>query len=95
MNEKSNPTSRRAQEPIAVADYFRPMSGPVAVIKDQGREHAVVVETFASARGWVREPFRKRISPTWARKARNAGVTAVALASAGRVADFRIEELTR
>ena len=76
----------QAHEPAAVSAYFGP---------SRDREHAVIAETFHPDRGWKRPSFRKRISPSWARKLRREGVTGVALASAGRLADFRIEELTR
>lgn len=43
--------------------------------------------------------MRKRISPSWARKLKSEGVTAVALVPvsnpARRPADFQISELTR
>lgn len=80
-----------SQEPAAVAAYF----GPLDPRRGEGREHAIVAETFTPETGWKRSPVRKRISGSWARAARRSGITTVALTSAGRLADFRIEELTR
>jgi hypothetical protein len=57
--------------------------------------YAIVAEEFYPDRGWVRQSYRKRVSRAWARKLRAAGVTVVALRAEGRLADFRIEELTR
>lgn len=68
-----------------VSDYFGRM---------QGRGHAVVCETFHPQFGWRTHTVRKRISGACVRRLRRDGVTVVALKSAGRVADFRIEELT-
>ena len=76
----------QAQEPAVVADYF----GTVHT-----REHALVAEVFKPSTGWTRSPVRKRINPTWARKARREGVTAVAVRCGARLADFQITELVR
>lgn len=81
-------STRQAQEPVAVADYFGGLVG-------YDREHAVIEETFAPGRGWVRCSMRKRINPTWARKLRREGITAVAVRSAGRLADFQIAQVVR
>ena len=54
-----------------------------------------MTQVFTPDRGWKTYPINKRISGAWARQAKALGVTAVAVQSAGRIADFRIEELTR
>jgi hypothetical protein len=90
----------RAQVPTAVADYFHrtgiggwdfATGRPVVAVP-----HPVIHATFVPGRGWRTYPVRKRISRSWAvRHLRPEGVTDVALAAGGRVADFRIQELTR
>lgn len=73
----------QAQVPATAAKYF-----------GANGEHPIIVQAF-KASGWARYPFKKRISGAWARKMKKEGVTHVALKSGNRVADFRIEELTR
>jgi hypothetical protein len=93
--------NRRATEPIAVARYFG--SGttwiPFSDAPGDGivvhRDHAIVRSVFRPGSGWFRYPCRKRVSGNWVRQARAEGITAVALQVGPRVADFRIEELTR
>jgi hypothetical protein len=81
-------SGHQATPPAAVERYF----GAETVRAD----HPIIAQQFRPGRGWTRYPIRKRISPAWARKIRrDDGVTAVALACAGRLADFQIEELTR
>ncbi len=59
--------------------------------------HPIVVDEFHPGRGWVTVPgYRKRITPSWARKLRREGITKVGLLIApNRVADFFTAELTR
>jgi hypothetical protein len=93
--------SQRATEPAAVADYFGPgwtylpfSDAPGDGVRIQ-RDHATVQAVFRPTRGWCRYPWRKRVSGNWARQAKAEGITGVALRVGARVADFRIEELTR
>jgi hypothetical protein len=58
-------------------------------------EHPIVTHEFTPEKGWVRTNFRKRISPSWARKLKKEGVTAVTLTLNKRAADFLIVELVR
>jgi hypothetical protein len=75
-------------EPPAAARYFGP---------DAGREHADIRQVFHPTRGWTAYTSRHRhpVTVAWARSLRRTGYTAVALASAGRLADFTTAELTR
>lgn len=71
--------------------------------------HPVIAEVFRPGSGWltlrglplavdrlVRGSYRKRITPSYARKLRREGVTAVSLdMGGGRRADFDIRELSR
>jgi hypothetical protein len=91
--------NRQATEPRAVAEYFGPGTtylpfsnapGDGVVIR---RDHAVVRSVFRAR--WTRYPWRKRVSGNWARQAKAEGITHVALQVGPRIADFRIEELTR
>ena len=52
------------------------------------RDHALVIETFQPGRGWKPAEIGTPISGTWAREARRAGITAVAVTTAERTADF-------
>ena len=76
----------QAREPSVVATYFGPA---------HDRDHATIAQTFRPGSGWRTYPGRKRISGSWARRLRREGVTDVALACGGRLADFRIGELIR
>jgi hypothetical protein len=80
---------RQATVPAAAATYFGISTRPYF------HEHPIVEQEFRPGRGWRTTGFRKRVSPSWVRKLRAAGVTHVALRHAGRLADFRVEELTR
>jgi hypothetical protein len=92
--------SHQSTVPQAAADYFSlwlprieyPGFPPTAQVAGY-HYHPVIESTFVPERGWVKYPFRKRISPTWARKLRAQGVTSVALRVGDRVADFTIKEL--
>lgn len=58
--------------------------------------HPTVSQTYSPGSGWTRYPYRKRVSQSWARKARRGGVTHAAILFAdGRAADFSITELAR
>ena len=95
-------TSHQATVPQAAADYFSrwlpridyPGFPPTAQVAGY-HYHPVIDQVFTSDRGWVRYSFRKRISPTWARKLRAQGITRVALRVGDRVADFTIQELVK
>jgi hypothetical protein len=50
---------------------------------------------FFPGKGWRTYPERKRISHTWVRQARAAGITAVQLAVGSTRADFTIDELAQ
>lgn len=78
--------NRQAQVPGKIADYF----GTAA-----RTEHPVIAEAFAPGTGWTRYPIRKRVSLSWLRKMRREGVTSVAIACQGRLADFTIAEIIR
>ena len=76
--------SHQAKIPTVAVDYF-----------GWHTEHPVVRQVFRPDRGWTRYPWRKRVSGNEVRKLRAEGVTAVQLASDGRLADFDIIELSR
>jgi len=81
-------TTRQSQVPAAVRDYIGSDYHP--------DDHPIVVQTFReNGRGWQRYPIRKRVSRSWAQKARAEGVTWVALSYRGRVIDFPIEKVAR
>ncbi len=52
-----------------------------------------IAEQFIPGRGWRTYPSRKRVSRAAVRGLREQGVSALALAYDGRVADFRVREL--
>jgi len=81
-------TTKQSTVPAAVRAYIG---------SDYDREdHPIVHQTFReNGRGWQRYPIRKRVSRSWARKARAEGVTWVALSYRGRVIDFPIKALVR
>lgn len=81
MSDHSN-RSRKIQDIAAVRRYF-------------GTGTAIVAQEFTLDKGWVRCSFRKRVSVSWLRRLRSEGVTHVALAAEGRVADFSVAELLR
>lgn len=75
----------QATVPAAVADYF-----------GSGAEHPIIDAEYVPGRGWVScRGYNKRISRSWARKRRAAGVTVLALRVGRRIADFRIAECVR
>lgn len=74
--------------PAVALAYF----GPAAAYGDR---HPLVEQVFIPAVGWRRFPLRKRVSGAEVRRLRAVGVTAVALRSGGRLADFSIRELSR
>jgi len=53
----------------------------------------VIAQQFTPGRGWRPYPIRKRVSRAVVRGLREQGVSAVALAYDGRLADFRVGEL--
>lgn len=73
------------------------------VVSEYGRRHPhgdwashpTVVAEFEPGRGWRSQSYRKRISPSWARKLSQQGITAVALSDGKRTADFSVSEMTR
>lgn len=91
-------TDHRATVPAAVRRAYPTLTG-----------HPLIVEVFHPDRGWltlrglpihidryVKGTYRKRISPSCARKLHQEGVTAIALdLGDGRVADFQTRELAR
>jgi len=78
-----------SQVPTVAADYFG-----LPPLPDR-HNRVTIAATFTPGRGWVRYPGRKRVSGSWVRKLRREGVTDLALAYGGRVADFTARELTR
>jgi methylmalonyl-CoA mutase cobalamin-binding subunit len=50
---------------------------------------------FRPRQGWLAYPGHKRISHTWVRQARAAGISAVQLVVGGVRAEFTIEELAQ
>lgn len=59
------------------------------------RSHPTIAQVFRPGKGWVRYNHVKRVSGSEVRRLRAAGVTAVALRSGARLADFTIEELSK
>jgi len=57
--------------------------------------HPLITHVFRPGHGWRTYPGHRRISHTWVRQARNAGITAVQLAVGGVRAEFTIEELAQ
>ena len=53
----------------------------------------VIAQQFTPGRGWRPHPAGERVSPAAVRVLRERGVSAVALAYDGRLADFRVGEL--
>ncbi len=53
----------------------------------------VITQQFTPGRGWRPYPSRKRVSRAAVRVLREQGVSALALAYDGRLADFRVQEL--
>jgi hypothetical protein len=82
----SAPIRRQIQPIPMVSRYFGTYGVP-------GAEIPVIAQSFTPGKGWSRYPFRKRVSRAWLRKMKAEGVTSVALALNGRLADFRIAEL--
>lgn len=79
MADRSN-----AIQPIpVVTSYFGEVCAPL------------IGQTFTPGRGWRRYTFNKRVSRAWVRKLKDEGVTSVALAHAGRLADFTVAELLK
>lgn len=76
---------------------------PPYVVSEYGRRHPhgdwashpIVVAEFKPGRGWRSQSFRKRISPSWARKLGQGGITVVALSDGRRTADFSVSEMAR
>ncbi|HEX5308956.1 MAG TPA: hypothetical protein VFW38_07740 [Solirubrobacteraceae bacterium] len=73
----------------------------IPCVERYAREHEgdpvpVVAEHFTTKGGWLRHPWKKRISRSYARRLKGEGVTCVGLLMApGRIADFKIELLLR
>lgn len=83
-----------ARVPAAVWSYMRQFHPGCATGRSE--HHPIVSQTYSPESGWTRYPFRKRVSQSWARKARRAGVTHAAIRFAdGCVADFSITDLAR
>jgi hypothetical protein len=53
-------------------------------------DHPTIEQVFYPRRGWVRQDLTKRVTPSWLRKLRAGGATAVALRCGARRADFAI-----
>jgi hypothetical protein len=55
----------------------------------------VIAEHFTPANGWRRDPWKKCISRSYARRLKREGVTCVVglHMAPGRIADFKIEAL--
>jgi hypothetical protein len=53
----------------------------------------IIAQQFTPGRGWQPYPGRWRVSRAAVRALRGQGVSAVALAYDGRLADFRVQEL--
>jgi len=66
-----------------VASYFGEPCAPV------------IAQTFKPGQGWKRYTFAKRVSRSWVRKLKAQGITSVALAHNGRLADFTVTELLK
>lgn len=81
-------SSHQSQVPSLVQKYI----DGVAVDSTFGI-HPIVSQIFIPDRGWKRYPIRKRVSRSWARKAKLEGVTDVQLSWGRHLADFRIKEL--
>ena len=78
------------EQPVLVAQEFRPGGGWVT------RVGADPIAFDGRIVGRIVGPqHRKRITPSWARKLRAEGVTAVALSCGGRLADFTLSEILR
>ncbi len=75
--------SNHLQTIPAVAAYFGSAAQPI------------VAQEFHPTKGWQHQTYRKRISRSWARKLRRAGISHVALDLDGRLADFSTAELCR
>ena len=83
-------SSHQSQVPSLVQKYIDSVTdGSTSAI------HPLVSQTFIPGRGWKRYPIRKRVSRSWARKAKLEGVTDVQLSWGRHLADFRIKELLR
>ena len=76
--------SHSSQLPVAVAQYGALVGG--------WARYPYIDQYFRPEEGWKYYPFRKRISPSWARKLKADGVT-VALTDGRRHADFQVSEL--
>ena len=59
------------------------------------RSHPLITQVFRPGQGWRAYPGHRRISHTWVRQARSAGITAVQLVVGGVRAEFTIEELAQ
>ena len=68
---------------------------PIGVVERYFGSGAVptIAQQFTPGRGWRPDPLGERVSRPLVRALAAEGVTAVALAYDGRLADFRVEEL--
>lgn len=82
-----------------MASHSSTIPFPVAQYFGEGSSHPVIHSTFTPGKGWTLYPMRKRITPSWGRKMKAEGITAVALTAqtptGERTADFRIAEVAR
>ena len=79
---------RSIQEIPVVAEHCRRVGAATTT--------PVVRQEFHAEKGWAPAAWNKRVSRSYARKLRAEGITHVGLEILpGRIADFRIEELTR
>lgn len=71
------------------------LTQPVGVVEQHFGAGVIptIAQSFVPGRGWQNAPGRKRLSRAWVTTLKREGVSAVALAHDGRLADFRVEEL--